>query len=128
MSYLVLLNCLRKFNFYMTTDKITNNLKSFLERGQPLNDIEVVIELMPIQAGTEPENVSRTQKIAFYKQTFMEELKPVADAILNRGGNILGSAWLNQTIKAKVPAGSIEELALLKEVNAIDLPHRLTHD
>ena len=112
----------------MLTSKITNNLKDYLQTDQPLNDIEVVIELMPIQARTELTNLSRTEKMAFYKQTFMDELKPIADVILNRGGDILGSAWVNQTIKAKIPAGSIEELALLKEVNIIDLPNRLAHD
>ncbi len=112
----------------MDSNKITTNLKDFLQKSQPEKEIEVVIELTPIKQTVVSENLSRNQKIANLKEAFNNELKPVAKEISNQGGNIVDAAWINQTINAMVTTKCIEELAQLKEVTAIDLPNRLSRD
>jgi hypothetical protein len=73
-------------------------------------------------------NLSRNEKIANLKQAFNIELQPIANEISNHGGNIIDSAWINQTVNAKVSSKCIKELIQLKEVTAIDLPKHLTKD
>jgi hypothetical protein len=112
----------------MSSNKITTNLKDFLQKSQPEKEIEVVIELTPVTQAAVSENLSRNQKIANLKEAFNNDLEPVAKEISNQGGNIVDAAWINQTINAMVTTKCIEELAQLKEVTAIDLPNRLSRD
>jgi hypothetical protein len=112
----------------MNTNKITANLKNFLQKSQLEKDIEVVIELTPISQAVDSENLSRGQKIANLKQAFNNELEPVAKEITSRGGNIVDAAWINQTVNAMVSTRCIDELVQMKEVTAIGLPNRLTRD
>ncbi len=112
----------------MELNKITDNLKSYLQSTQSENEVEVVIELNPITSAGIPENIGRKEKIVNLKKIFHHDLQPVAKEISKHGGNIIDSVWLNQTIKATVSTKCIEELAKLKEVNAIDLPNRITKD
>ena len=112
----------------MNSNKITENLKSYLQTARPENNIEVVIELATITQTTAPENLSRGEKIANLKQAFNSELEPIAKEISNQGGNIVDAAWINQTVNAIISSKCIEELVQLKEVSLIDLPNRLTRD
>ena len=111
----------------MSTEKITHKLRNFLQE-QPANHVEVVIELNPVAKAFSNSNLLRSEKIALVKQDFMKEFEPVEKLILEQGGDILGAVWLNQTIKAKLPANSLEQIAQLKEIKAIDLPQPLTND
>ena len=99
-----------------------------MQKSNPEEDIEVVIELAPIKQAVASENISRGQKIANLKQAFNSELEPIAKEITNQGGNIVDAAWINQTVNAMVSSKCIEELVQLKEVTAIDIPNRLTRD
>ncbi len=112
----------------MEFDKITATLKSYLQTSQSESEVEVVIELNPISTTEMPENFSRNEKINHLKNAFNNDMQAVVTEVSKQGGNIINSVWLNQTIKASVPAKSIEEIAKLKEVNAIDLPNRITKD
>lgn len=111
----------------MSADKITYKLKNYLQE-QPVNHVEVMIELNPATKAFADSNLSRSEKIALVKQDFMKDLEPVEKLISEQGGDILGTAWLNQTVKAKIPANSLEQLAQLKQVSAIDLPNPLAAD
>lgn len=112
----------------MDSNKITDNLKDFMQTAQPDKDIEIVIELAPVKQSVTSQNLSRGEKIANLKQAFNSELEPIAKEITNQGGNIVDAAWINQTVNAMVNTKCIEELVRLKEVSAIDLPNRLTRD
>src|SRR4030095_2639753 len=105
--------------------KITDELKTYLKQSQPENHVQVVIELKPIEQNNQAPGLSRQEKMQHLKKAFDAELQPVAMEISNMGGNIIETAWLNQTINASLPANSIVSIAKLKEVQAIDLPRRL---
>ncbi len=108
----------------MKSTKITNVLKDVTNSLQPDKKIDVIIELNPIKE-TGAGKMSRIEKIDFLKNAFEEELRPVANVISSQGDSILYSTWLNQTVKASLSTKSIEQLAELKEVNAIDLPRQI---
>jgi hypothetical protein len=112
----------------MDTNKIANSLKTFLDKSHAEKEIEIVIELTPIAHTSESKKLSRTENIENLKKAFNIELQPIANEISNHGGNIINSAWINQTVNAKVSSKCINELVQLKEVTAIDLPKYLTKD
>ena len=68
------------------------------------------------------------KKIAIYKEKFNDEFNQLSKIISSQGGTVIESVWLNQTVKASIPAASVNKLAALKEVAAIDLPHSLSAD
>lgn len=112
----------------MNEEKLTEGLKDFLKTNSPQNLVEVIVELTPATQTEAAEPTSRTEKIAFRKQSFLQDLEPVAKAISNQGGEVIDSAWLNQTVKAKLSAEGIEQLSQLNQVSAIDIPRRITAD
>lgn len=112
----------------MSEQKISSGLKDYLKKASDENHVEVVVELTPLPADTGAQGATRSAKIASYQQAFAESLQPVKELILRQGGDVLDSAWVNQTVKAKLPVSSLSQLAQLNQVTAIDLPHTLSAD
>ena len=110
-------------------NKITPNLNDYLNRTEPTAKIEVIIELSPIDTQTmRDSDAPRNDKIAQIKDAFQKNMQPVQEAIRNAGGDVMDSAWLNQTVKARIPAANIHTLANLDGITAIDLPKTLTQE
>ncbi len=110
-------------------NKITPHLNDYLNRNPSDDKVEVVIELSPID--TQPIHASdapRNEKMAQIKDAFQKNLEPVQQAIQNAGGDVTDSVWLNQTVKARIPAANIHSLANLDGITAIDLPRTLTSE
>lgn len=112
----------------MSNDKVTDNLKNYLQNCQPVSNIEVIIELAPSSNHLDSPGAQRTEKIELRKKSFLQETESVTELIRNQGGDVLDSLWLNKTVKAKIPANCIPELTRLKEVNVIDLSHQIKRD
>ena len=66
---------------------------------------------------------SQQERIAIRKETFSQKIAVIQDKIQQVGGQVLGSAWINQTIRARVPADGLPHLADLKSVERVDVPH-----
>jgi hypothetical protein len=84
--------------------------------------VEVVLELEPPGAVAEG---SRAERIAQQKASFRALAEPVKALVVEAGGSVEAEAWINCTIKARVPAGAIQRLQEIAGVATIDLPHRL---
>ena len=113
----------------MTTPAdLSTKLAAALEGRAEDEWVEVVVELAAApEPPSEPsEAVSRGAKIAALKRAFEEASTPVSREIEEAGGEVLGSAWLNQTLKARLPCGAVEALAGLAQVRRLDAPRRLT--
>jgi hypothetical protein len=80
----------------------------------------VIVELEP----PSPERVSADE----LKVAFRQVADPVAEAIAGLGGEVKGEAWINSTLRARVPAASLGDLSELEPVAALDVPHQLTPD
>lgn len=82
--------------------------------------LDVIVELTPepVKPSTPPE----------MREAFERDVEPVSAAISRYGGQVVGSAWLNRTLRAKLPAVKVPELSDLHEIAALDVPHRIERE
>jgi hypothetical protein len=95
--------------------KITEDLRSRLQ--QPDAVLDVIVELAP--------EATKVRTVPERREAFEKAVEPVHDAIVRCGGEVVGSAWLNRTVRAKVPAVKVSALGDLHEVATLDIPHRI---
>ena len=81
--------------------------------------IDVVVELEPATGAADA---------GALRAAFDRSAAPVLEAIGEAGGEVLGQAWINQTVRARVPAERLEDVAGLAPVMAVDVPHRIEPD
>lgn len=86
--------------------------------------LDVVLELESPEEAPETQMPQR-DRIALRRERFSQHAAPIQDKIQQVGGEVLGSAWINHTIRARVPANGISHLTELKSVERVDLPHAL---
>lgn len=111
----------------MSTPKLTRGLAERAERCPGGELLDVVVELHPA-AGTHEGAASRAERVSRAREAFQREAAPVESTIQALGGEVLGTAWINQTLRARVPAEALPRLASLDAVTALDLPHALERD
>jgi hypothetical protein len=110
--------------------KLRSDLAEQLKKVQASDLVEIVLELYP-QAESAPkaaETPSRSEKIAAKKAAFNQDVAAVEEAIRKVGGEITGLAWINQTVRARVPAQGVKELSQHEKVAALDIPHPVKPD
>jgi hypothetical protein len=118
----------------MLSLKISSDLRQRIASGGPGEMLDVVVELSNPgpEAASEVENargiVSRGERIAAEKQRFVEQATPVQELVSSLGGEVVEHAWINKTLRARIPAEQIEHLINAPGVGAVDVPHRLTRD
>jgi hypothetical protein len=83
--------------------------------GGDLVDVIVELEAPP----SKPSNVAASMA------KFKESSAPVTGSIEQMGGQVLGFAWINSTVRARVPARAVCKLAAMRNVERIDVPHAL---
>lgn len=81
------------------------------------DQVYVVVELRP---GTAAATGTRAQKIARLKREFDEEAAPVKQAIEDLGGEVLEGAWLNKTLRTRLPKWALEQLEKDDRVALLD--------
>jgi hypothetical protein len=101
-------------------DKLSPRLVERLEMVDRVTPIEVVVELRPLDPGALPVG-SRHERVAALREAFQRELAPVAERIEAAGGSVLETAWLNQTVRSRIPAGQLGRVADDDAVVTIDL-------
>lgn len=107
--------------------KLTPEVAALIDRTGDDDWLEVIVELEPDQkseAGLETK--SRTEKIAALKEEFLQNISPLEETVRKLGGEITGRAWINRSVRVRVPARNIKELAKVGGVAILDVPHRLT--
>ena len=117
-------------------DKLKSNLAAQLKKVSASDLVDVVLELHPqpdppAAAGAPTRAAqaapqSRAEKIAAKKSAFDRSVAGVEEAVRKAGGEITGRAWINQTVRARVPAAAVEQLCRHDRVAAADAPARLT--
>ena len=105
--------------------KVAPRLAELLDELDPPEPVEVVIELTgPAPATTG----SRAERVAAARSSFSHDLAAVRATIVAAGGEVLDSAWLNRTVRSRVPAAGIAAVAADGAVAAVDLSHRIEPD
>jgi hypothetical protein len=82
--------------------------------------LDIIVELAP-----DTQNARTAPQL---EESFERTAEPVATAISELGGELVGKAWLNRTLRARVPAQHLRDLMQLDEVTSLDVPHRVTPD
>jgi hypothetical protein len=108
----------------MNMNKLTSGLASRLSTVGSAEMLDVVLEL---ESGEEPSELHLTprEKVAVLRERFSQSSAPIEDQIQQVGGEVLGSAWINRTIRARIPADGVSHLTELKSVERVDLPRAL---
>ena len=103
--------------------KLSPRLQQELDAIDDSSPVEVIVELQPLDL---PKTGSRQQRMAAAKQRFDHEVQSVVDKITEAGGQVLETAWLNQTVRSRIPAREVPRVAEDDTVSAIDLPGTIT--
>ena len=108
--------------------KVTEQLRKELERSDASEMLDVVIELRPEDEPKTRQPQTRAEKIAALKENFIRDLAPVEQAVRNAGGELTGQAWINRTLRARVPADCVKQLSEHEQVAKVDVPHAIEQD
>lgn len=104
--------------------KISEKLTEKLENTGTSDLLDVIIELYPrAESAATSHAQSRSEKIAAMKESFTRNVAPVEEAVRKAGGEVTGHAWINQTVRARVPADRVRELSEHERVAVLDAPH-----
>lgn len=107
--------------------KLTPALTHELQNSKPADELDVVFEL-EIPAAEELSGKTRGEKIALMKDAFDRCTANLEQAVQEAGGEVTGKAWINKTLRARLPAQAIEPLGNLESVTAVDATKPLTTD
>lgn len=102
--------------------KVTSELAADVRRHAAGDPIDVVVELTPTTA---PSSGTRGERIAQARTAFERQAEAVRRKIVDAGGEVLGSAWINQTLRTRLPKGALEELALDDRIARLDVTRKL---
>ena len=106
--------------------RITPAVEALVTHIRSANDaVDLVLEL---QQGAIAAVGDRAERIARQKASFQALADGVKAIVLQSGGTVEGEAWINCTIKARVPARAIQRLKEADGVVTIDLPRQLHRD
>lgn len=105
--------------------KVSEQLSKELDQSDSSKMLDVIIELHPEDAPTAPQPQSRAEKIAALKEKFVRDAAPIQQVVQNAGGELKGEAWINRTIRARVPIETIKHLSEQEQVAKVDVPHTL---
>jgi hypothetical protein len=100
-----------------SSSSVTPELQQIAE-AKPADDLlDVIVELDqdPASAGSMDEA----------RQSFDRLKAPVGKTIADLGGTVTDAAWINSTLRARVPAKSVTPIGELASVRAVDVPHKL---
>jgi hypothetical protein len=103
----------------MNGQKLSAALRDRLESAAGRDLMEIVVELNSLPAAGPG---SRAHRIAEARAAFAREAEPVEAAIRSASGEVLGDAWINQTLLARLPAAHVASLCALEQVRLLDLP------
>lgn len=111
-----------KFDF---DGKVTSDLATLVNETDEDSLIDVVVELESGFRDSLTIGGDRRLAMEQLRERFDELAEPVARVITSSGGELLGAAWINGTLRARVPVSSIPEISDEESVATVDIPHVL---
>jgi hypothetical protein len=108
--------------------KVSEQLLEQLEKPDADEMLDVVIELRSPDTPQTKAAQSRAEKIAAMKQNFLQDVEPVEEAVRSVGGELTGQAWINRTVRARVPTVGVRKLSEQDQIAKVDVPHALERD
>src|SRR4051794_31474715 len=109
--------------------KLSSDLRQRLAATPEGHSVEVVVEVgKKAGAASEPASGDRAQKIAAMKQSFSVSSEPIERAIESSGGTVIDRAWINQSLKVRLPREAVEALSEREDVERVDMPRTIKPD
>ena len=112
----------------MDRPKLTKELRAHLDSASDDSLVEVILEIRNSEPISFAPDASRQSRIAAGRQQFLDAVEPVQDRIRQLGGQVLDQGWLNHTLRARVPARTVGQLAEAECVTSVDVPARLSRE
>lgn len=112
----------------MSIEKLTEKLAEHIEKTGVGGMLDVIVELDPARGQNILSNsgdLSRQERVTKLQEDFTEQSAAVISKISEAGGEVLDHAWINKTLKVRVPVEKIGDIVGETEVKAIDLPEKL---
>ena len=113
----------QKWKDHVSERKITSTLSQRLDSAAADELVDVVIELAPM--GDPQSSAPHSEKISARKTRFLADIEPVEKLIADHGGEVVGRAWINKTLHARIPAKAVYSLTQADEIASIDLPRQM---
>lgn len=123
---------------------ISEALALRLREAEPDEALDIVVELAPTHVaggaaardaaaggglvGEGTAAASRANTIDERKAAFTERSEPLEHEIVTLGGEVLGRTWLNETLRAMVPADAVRSLGTMDGIALLDVPRDLVPD
>ncbi len=105
--------------------KITSKLEERLENASEAEMLDIIVEF-DHEASREilsrTKALPRQERISALQKNFDQSSKSIETAINEAGGEVVGKAWINQTLKARVPVECVKDLSEREEVTTVDVP------
>ena len=108
--------------------RMSRNLEDRVQSSDEADVVEVIVELRRDDSVTHrvaASGISRVEMIDALKTRFDEISSVLEEEIQNVGGTVVDRAWINQTLRARLPVKGISQLADRDDVTLIDVPHKI---
>lgn len=99
---------------------ITPDLAAQLDTAESTDLLDVIVAL---DGGRD-----EATDMAAAKEAFDRAAEPVTEIVAELGGEVVDGAWINQTLRARVPARGVADVAGFDGVAAVDVPHAIQAD
>jgi hypothetical protein len=108
--------------------KLSEQVTQLLQSKDASDFVDVIVELQHSDEDDAAAPQTRNERIAYLKEAFNRRIAPLKETIKSIGGEITEQAWINQTLRVRVPADKINLLSDHDEVAKLDLPRPLERD
>lgn len=102
--------------------KVTRELAETVAARNDDEEVDVVLELQPVPM---PGEGSRSERVVAMKQAFEQSATGLRRTITELGGEVVDTAWINQTLRTRVPKGALQGLEADKRIVALDAPRTI---
>lgn len=102
--------------------KVTQQLAEQVAGRPDDEEVDVVVELQRLTA---PGEGSKKERVVAMKKAFERSATGLRRTIAELGGEVVDSAWINQTLRTRVPKRALEGLEADDRVVALDTPRTI---
>lgn len=99
---------------------VTPELEQLAGSQEADDMLDIVVEL--------EQDPAAAQSVEQMQESFGRMKEPVDRTISELGGTVMGEAWINHTLRARIPARGLPDLSQVATVWALDVPHKLEAD
>lgn len=105
--------------------KVSRELAASVAGRSDDEEIDVIVE---VQGNGAPAAGSRAERITAMKLAFSQSAEDLRRTVADLGGRVVDEAWINQTLRTRVPKRALAGLEADDRVALLDAPRTLHLD